>query len=79
MKFMKVFFLYLLTLLNKFEGQEGKKIIPDPVKQDLWVWKKWISDSRNEFPIGKFFKNPPVLPLPPFRKELGKKRSRKPH
>jgi hypothetical protein len=51
---MKVFFFILLALLNKFEGQEGKKIIPDPVKQDPWVWKKCISDSRNEFPIRKF-------------------------
>ncbi len=56
MEFMKVFFFNLLALLNEFEGQEGKKIIPDLVKKDLWVWKKCISDSRNKVPIGKFIK-----------------------
>jgi hypothetical protein len=60
MEFMKVFFFILLALLKKFEGEERKKIIPDPAKQDLWVWKKCISDSRNDFPIRKFIKNPPL-------------------
>jgi hypothetical protein len=61
MEFMKGFRFNILALLNKFEGKEGKKIIPNSVKEDLWVWKKCIADSRYGFAIGEFLKHPPLF------------------
>jgi hypothetical protein len=63
MDFMKGFRFNILALLNKFQGQEGTKIIPESVRQDLWVWKKCVADSRNGFPIRDIFGAPPLFPL----------------
>ncbi len=59
---MKSFKFNLLQLLNKFQGQEGKKIIPEALKRDLWVWKKCIADSRHGYPIRGFVDEPPINP-----------------
>jgi len=61
MEFMKGFRYNILALLNKFEGQEGTKIIPESVRRDLWVWKKCIADSRNGFPIQELLGEPPLF------------------
>jgi hypothetical protein len=57
---MKSFKFNLLELLNKFKGQEGRKIIPEALKKDLWVWKKCIADSRQGYPIRRFVDEPPI-------------------
>ena len=62
MDLMKSFKFNMLQLLNKFQGQDGVKIIPEALKRDLWVWKKCIADSRQGFPIRNFVDEPPVLP-----------------
>jgi hypothetical protein len=62
MKLMKSFKFNLLELLNKFKGQEGRKIIPEALKKDLWVWKKCIADSRQGYPIRGFVDEPPLNP-----------------
>jgi hypothetical protein len=36
MEFMKSFKFNILSLLNKFKGQEGRKLIPMDLKRDLW-------------------------------------------
>jgi len=63
MDLMKSFKFNLLSLLNKFKGQEGVKIIPEEVKRDLLVWKKCISDSEFGFPIRGFLEEPPLFPI----------------
>jgi hypothetical protein len=62
MDLMKSFKFNMLQLLNKFQGQDGVKIIPDALKRDLWVWKKCIADSRQGFPIRDFVDEPPIFP-----------------
>jgi hypothetical protein len=62
MDLMKSFKYNLLQLLNKLQGQDGIKIIPEALKRDLWVWKKCIADSRQGFPIRGFVDEPPILP-----------------
>jgi hypothetical protein len=37
MELMKSFKFKLLQLLNKFQGQEEVKIIPEALKKDIWV------------------------------------------
>jgi hypothetical protein len=63
MDFMKSYKYNVLSLLNKFKGQEGTKIIPLDMKRDLWVWKKCISDSKEGLPIRNLIDEPPLFPL----------------
>ena len=53
----------ILALLNKFAGQEGKKLIPQTLKRDLWIWKKCIAESKNGFALKNIFDEPPLYPV----------------
>jgi hypothetical protein len=63
MELMKSFKFNILSLLNKFKGQEGKKLISMDLKRDLWVWKKCIAESREGMPIKTVIDEPPLFPL----------------
>jgi len=54
----------LLLQLRKFEGcEKGKKLVSKELKDDLWVWKKAISEARSGIPIRKIFDDLPLNPL----------------
>lgn len=58
-EFMKGFRYNLLELLKKFEGNEKtRKLIGQNVKDDLWIWKKVISGSKEGLPLGEIFEEP---------------------
>ncbi len=59
---MKSFKFNLLQLLNKLQGQESVKIIPEALKKNIWVWEKCIADSRHGFPNRGFVDEPPNFP-----------------
>jgi hypothetical protein len=63
MDLMKSFKVNVLSLLNKFKGQEGIKIIPTDLKRDLWTWKKCIADSKEGIPIRDLIEEPPLFPI----------------
>ena len=53
----------LLLQLRKFEGCENsRKLISKELKDDLWVWKKAISEARTGIPIRNIFDEPPLSP-----------------
>jgi len=53
----------LLLQLRKFEGCENsRKLISKELKDDLWVWKKAISEARTGIPIRNIFDEPPLNP-----------------
>jgi len=61
--FLRNFKINLLTLLRKFEGDElTKKLINRELKDDLWVWKKVISQAREGIPLRNIFGEPPLFP-----------------
>ncbi len=62
--FLLGFRFQLTTFLRKFEPEEtGKKLIPQGLKEDLWVWKKVIYSSRLGLPLTEKLETPPLFPL----------------
>jgi hypothetical protein len=62
--FLLGFRFQLTTFLRKFEPEEtGKKLIPQGLKEDLWVWKKVIHSSRLGLPLTEKLETPPLFPL----------------
>ena len=60
-EFMKGFRYNILDLLGKFGGKdEHKRIVSDQVKEDLWVWRKYIWTACNGMPLGEVLDNPPL-------------------
>jgi hypothetical protein len=60
-KFLKGFKFNLLLLLNKFNSDSDRKIIPKQLQEDLWVWKKAIASCRSGLPLGDLFEEPPLF------------------
>ncbi len=52
-EFMLGFRHHLIQLLGKFgnENSASKRLIPDQLKEDLWVWKKAVATSRLGLPL----------------------------
>jgi hypothetical protein len=62
--FLLGFRFQLTTFLRKFEPEAtGKKLIPQELKEDLWVWKKVIHSSRLGLPLTEKLETPPLFPL----------------
>ena len=61
--FLRSYKFNILWLLRKFDGLETeRKLISQELKDDLWVWKKVISEARNGIPIRDIFDEPPLFP-----------------
>jgi hypothetical protein len=61
-EFMTGFRHHLIQLLAHFGDSEptARRLVPERLKEDLWIWKKVVSESRLGFPLGEIFKNPPL-------------------
>jgi hypothetical protein len=59
--FMLGFRHHLIHTLGKFSGIDPgeRKLIPERLKEDLWVWKKAVAESRLGFPLRDIFGPPP--------------------
>ncbi len=58
--FLREFRFQITTFLRKFEPEgAGKKLIPQGLKEDLWIWKKVINTSRMGLPLAETFEAPP--------------------
>jgi hypothetical protein len=60
--FMLGFRHHLIHLLSKFGNAEpnARRLVPQRLKEDLWVWKKVVAESRLGLPLGEIFGNPPL-------------------
>ncbi len=62
--FLMGFRFHLVGFLKKFGANEKENcLIPNELKDDLWVWKKVINTARNGIPLGETFGEPPLFPL----------------
>ncbi len=62
--FLRGFRFNLTNFLRKFESEgTGKKLIPQVLKDDLWVWKKVINAARLGLPLTENLETPPLFPL----------------
>jgi hypothetical protein len=62
--FLRGFRFQLTAFLRKFEPEwKGKKLIPQGLKDDMWVWKKVINASRLGLPLAEPTEAPPLFPL----------------
>jgi hypothetical protein len=59
-EFMLGFRFHLVELLSKFGANEGRKLIPRILKDDLWVWKKAVAAARLGLPLHEAHENPPL-------------------
>jgi hypothetical protein len=61
-EFMAGFRHHLIQLLARFGDSEpfDRRLVPERLKEDLWIWKKVVSESRLGFPLGEIFENPPL-------------------
>ncbi len=49
--FLLGFRFHLVGLLKRFEEKENeRRLVPRELKDDLWIWKKFISSARGAFP-----------------------------
>jgi hypothetical protein len=61
--FLQGFRFHLSSFLRKFElGDQASKIIPQMLKDDLWIWKKVIESARLGLPLAESFEAPPLFP-----------------
>ncbi len=61
--FLQGFRFHLTSFLRKFETIDPKaKLIPQLLKDDLWVWKKVINAAKLGLPLARSFESPPPLP-----------------
>jgi hypothetical protein len=61
--FLRGFRFHITTFLRKFESEGAtKKLIPEILKDDLWVWKKVINTARLELPLTGALEAPPLFP-----------------
>jgi hypothetical protein len=62
--FLRGFHFQITSFLRKFEPEEaGKKLIPEGLNEDLWIWKKVINAARMGLPLAETFEAPPLFPL----------------
>jgi hypothetical protein len=58
--FLRGFRFHLSSFLRKFEtGNLERKLIPQRLKEDLWIWKKVIETAKLGLPIAETFEAPP--------------------
>jgi hypothetical protein len=61
--FLLGFRFHLSSFLRKFEpGDKANRIIPQMLKDDLWIWKKVIEAARLGLPLAESFEAPPLFP-----------------
>ncbi len=61
--FLHGFRFHLTSFLRKFETIDPTaKLIPQPLKDDLWVWKKVINAAKLGLLLAGSFESPPPLP-----------------
>jgi hypothetical protein len=60
--FMKGFRHHLIHFLGSFGNAlpTFRKLVPERLKEDLWIWKKVVAESRLGLPLGEIFGNPPL-------------------
>jgi hypothetical protein len=60
--FMLGFRHHLIHLLGKFGNAEpnARRLVPQRLKEDLWIWKKVVAESRLGLPLGEIFCDPPL-------------------
>jgi hypothetical protein len=57
------FRFHLVELLGRFgagQNPEEKRLIPQILKDDLWVWKKAVAAARLGLPLRNVHENPPI-------------------
>jgi hypothetical protein len=66
--FLRGFRFHMTTFLGKFEPEGvGKKLIPQNLEDNLWVWKKVINAARLGLPLAETLETPPFFRLNSFR------------
>ncbi len=61
-EFLQGFRFHLSGFLRKFETNDPeRKIIPQMLKEDLWVWKKVVDAAKLGLPLAETFEAPPPL------------------
>jgi hypothetical protein len=62
-EFLQGFRFHLSGFLRKFGTNDPeRKIIPQMLKEDLWVWKKVIDAAKLGLPLAETFEAPPLFP-----------------
>jgi hypothetical protein len=62
-EFLQGFRFHLSAFLRKFEVETHRsKLIPQQLKDDLWIWKKVIEAAKLGLPLAETLEAPPLFP-----------------